>query len=189
LWKLVTAHIEEAGEVAACTGGDGLSAPQRELRRQVHQTIAKVGDDLGRRYTFNTAIAAVMELVNAMSRFDDASPAGRAVLREAVEAVVLLLAPVVPHICEVLWEALGKPGSVVAAAWPRLDESALARATVDIVVQVNGKLRGHVSVTANADKATIEQAALDEENVRRFIEGKPVKKVIVVPGKLVNIVV
>jgi leucyl-tRNA synthetase len=189
LWKLVTAHIEEAGEVAAGAGGDGLTAAQRELRRQVHQTIAKVSDDLGRRYTFNTAIAAVMELVNAMSRFDDTSAAGRAVMREAMETVVLLLAPVVPHICEVLWEALGKPGSVVAAAWPRADEAALTRDTVDIVVQVNGKLRGHVSVAADADKTALEQAALGEENVRRFIEGKPVKKLVVVPGKLVNIVV
>ncbi|MGE0371207.1 MAG: leucine--tRNA ligase [Gammaproteobacteria bacterium] len=188
LWRLATAHIEE-GAAPAPVSPDTLTDAQRELRRQVHQAIAKVSDDLGRRYTFNTAIAAVMELVNAMGRFDDASPAGRAVMREAVEAAVLLLAPVVPHICEVLWEALGREGPVVDAAWPQVDAAALARDTLEIVVQVNGKLRGQVSVAAGASREAVEQAALAEENARRFIDGKAVKKIIVVPGKLVNIVV
>ncbi|MCC6303104.1 MAG: leucine--tRNA ligase, partial [Gammaproteobacteria bacterium] len=188
LWKLVTAHIEQ-GDAPAPAAPDTLTEAQRGLRRQVHQTIAKVSDDLGRRYTFNTAIAAVMELVNAMGRFDDATPAGRAVMREATETVVLLLAPVVPHVCEVLWEALGGEGSVVGAAWPRVDAAALVTDTLQVVVQVNGKLRGQLSVAADADRAALEQAALTEENVRRFIDGKAVKKVIVVPGKLVNIVV
>jgi leucyl-tRNA synthetase len=189
LWKLVAAHLEQDGAAPAPVAADALTGAQRELRRQVHQTIAKVSDDLGRRYTFNTAIAAVMELVNAMGRFDDAAPVGRAVMREAVETVVLLLTPVVPHICEVLWEALGREGSVVNAAWPRADSAALVKDTLEIVVQVNGKLRGQVSVAAGADTAAIEQAALGEENVQRFIGDKAVKKVIVVPGKLVNIVV
>ncbi|MBK9132371.1 MAG: leucine--tRNA ligase [Gammaproteobacteria bacterium] len=188
LWKLVNTHVEQE-DGSAPAPLNALTDAQRGLRRQVHQAIAKVSDDLGRRYTFNTAIAAVMELVNAMSRFDDTTTAGRAVMREAVEAVVLLLAPVVPHVCEVLWESLGKEGSVVGAAWPRVDAAALVTDTLEIVVQVNGKLRGQVSVPAGADKAVIEQAALAEENVRRFIDGKAVKKVIVVPGKLVNIVV
>jgi leucyl-tRNA synthetase len=188
LWKLVNTHVEQENG-AAPAPLNALTDAQRGLRRQVHQAIAKVSDDLGRRYTFNTAIAAVMELVNAMSRFDDTSPAGRAVMREAVEAVVLLLAPVVPHVCEILWELLGRQGSVVGAAWPQVDAAALVTDTLEIVVQVNGKLRGQVSVPAGADKAVIEQAALAEENVRRFIDGKAVKKVIVVPGKLVNIVV
>ncbi|MCC6207845.1 MAG: leucine--tRNA ligase [Gammaproteobacteria bacterium] len=188
LWRLVNTHIEQ-GAAPAPAPPDALTEAQRGLRRQVHQAIAKVSDDIGRRYTFNTAIAAVMELVNAMSRFEDDSPAGRAVMREATETVVLLLAPVVPHICEILWEALGKEGSVVCAAWPQVDTAALVMDTLEIVVQVNGKLRGQVNVPAGADKAAIEQAALVEENVRRFIDGKAVKKVIVVPGKLVNIVV
>ncbi|MBK8161853.1 MAG: leucine--tRNA ligase [Gammaproteobacteria bacterium] len=188
LWKLAAAHIEEGAAPAPVSPG-ALTDAQRELRRQVHQAIAKVSDDIGRRYTFNTAIAAVMELVNAMGRFDDASPAGRAVMREAVEAAVLLLAPVVPHVCEVLWEDLGREGSVVDAAWPQVDAAALARDTLEIVVQVNGKLRGQVSVAVDASRETVERAALGEENVRRFIDGKAVKKVIVVPGKLVNIVV
>ena len=188
LWKIVTMHVERNGGAVLESIGN-LTDAQRELRRQIHQTIVKVGDDIGRRYTFNTAIAAVMELINAMSRFDDASPAGRAVMREAAETVVLLLSPVVPHICEELWAALGGKGSVVDAAWPKADAGALARDRLEIVVQVNGKLRGQISVAACVDKAAIEQAALAEENVRRFIDGKVVKKIIVVPGKLVNIVV
>ncbi|MGH8370685.1 MAG: class I tRNA ligase family protein, partial [Gammaproteobacteria bacterium] len=187
LWKAVSDHVDGGAvprlEIAA------LSAEQRELRRQVHATIAKVGDDIGRRYTFNTAVAAIMELLNALIRSDDQSPQGRAVKQEAFEAIALLLTPMAPHTCEALWRGLGREDSVVTAAWPEPDPSALVRDSIEIVVQVNGKLRGRVAVSAQADRKSIEQAALAEPNVQRYVEGKTVRKVIVVPGKLVNVVV
>ncbi len=166
-----------------------LDAAAKAMRRQTHETIAKVSDDIGRRYTFNTAIAAMMELVNALAEYDDDSAAARAVVQEALEAVVLMLSPMVPHVTHVLWHALGREGAVIDKAWPALDEAALAREEIELVVQVNGKLRGRVSVPAGAAREAIEAAALGNENVQRFVEGKAVRKVIVVPGKLVNVVV
>ncbi len=187
LWRFVSAEAVRGPAPAVDTAA--LDAGQRELRCRLHETIAKVGDDVGRRYTFNTAIAAVMELINALTRFEDDSPQGRAVMREAVDAVVLLLAPVVPHVCQVLREALGHDGLVVDAAWPVADERARVRDQVDIVVQVNGKLRARLSLPADAARDAVERAATADENVRRFIDGKAIRKVVVVPGKLVNIVV
>jgi len=162
---------------------------QRDLRRKIHQTIAKVSDDIGRRYKFNTAVAATMELLNAVTRFDDDSAAGRAVVQEALESIVLLLAPIVPHICHELWRQLGHDSSLLVAAWPATDEAALAQDMIEIVVQVNGKLRGRISVATDADKDTVEEQALADENVLRFIGDKVVRKIIVVPGRLVNVVV
>jgi leucyl-tRNA synthetase len=187
LWKLAAGHVNAGAppplEVST------LTPEQTALRRQVHETIAKVSDDLGRRHTFNTAIAAVMELVNALGRSTDATPEGRAVLQEGLEAVVLLLSPIVPHVAHALWGALGHADPVVDARWPRADPAALARDTVELVVQVNGKLRGRVTVPADAPRAEVEAAALANENVRRFLGDQPPRKVIVVPGKLVNLVV
>ena len=185
LWKLVVGHVE-AGPVPTLDVAS-LDDGQRAARRKTHETIAKVGDDYGRRQTFNTAIAAVMELCNELGRLDD-SPASRAVLDEGLRAVVLMLCPVVPHVCHHLWQALGGSGEVVNAAWPAVDDSALARDSIDMAVQVNGKLRATMSVPADADRDAIEAAALQQENARRFLEGVTVRKVIVVPGKLVNIV-
>ncbi|MFP4137570.1 MAG: leucine--tRNA ligase [Halomonas sp.] len=187
LWRLVGEHLA-AGEPAALER-EALDDAQRELRRKTHETIRKAGDDIGRRTTFNTAIAAVMELTNALGRFDDTSPRGLAVAREAVEACVLLLAPIIPHACHALWAALGHRAPVIDARWPAVDEAALARDTIELVVQVNGKLRARIEVEADADKSAIESQALAAENVQRHTEGKTVRKVIVVPGKLVNIVV
>ena len=187
LWKMVAAHV--AAGPAPVLDVLVLDEAQKALRRQTHQTIVKVSDDIGRRQTFNTAIAAVMELVNAIGRFGDESPAGRAVVQEALETVVLLLAPIVPHACHALWQALGHEDAVVNARWPEADESALSQESVQIVVQVNGKVRARIQVPADADKATVEAAALADSNVQRFTEGKTVRKVIVVPGKLVNVVV
>lgn len=187
LWKLVAEHVA-GGTVSADLPGD-LSADQAELRRQTHTTIQKISDDIGRRYTFNTAIAAAMELTNAISRFEDDSPAGRTVRQEALEALVLMLAPIVPHATQALWEALGHDGLVLDAAWPALDESALKQDSIELVVQVNGKLRGKIQVGADADKATIEKLALADDNVQRFIADQTVRKVIVVPGRLVNVVI
>ncbi|PMR71852.1 leucine--tRNA ligase [Halomonas heilongjiangensis] len=187
LWRLVGEHLD-AGNPGALDV-NALSDVQRELRRKTHETIRKASDDIGRRTTFNTAIAAVMELTNALARFDDTGPQGLAVAREAVEACVLLLAPITPHACHALWRELGHDEPAIDAAWPVLDESALARDSIELVVQVNGKLRARIEVAANADKAAIEALALAAENVQRHTEGKTIRKVIVVPGKLVNIVV
>ena len=187
LWKQVANHVNDGPAPALDTAA--LNDAQKSIRRQVHETLRKVTDDMGRRFTFNTAIAANMELLNALAKFDDASPQGRAVRQEAFERVTLMLAPIVPHVCEKLWQALGHPGLVATAAWPRYDESALAQDAIEMVVQVNGKLRGRITVPVDADNAAIQSAALADENVQRFMEGKPAKKVIVVPRKLVNIVV
>ena len=187
LWKAVHAHL--ALGPAPALDPTALGAEARALRRLAHQTLAKVGDDIGRRRTFNTAIAAVMELLNAITRNADASPPGRAVVHEALEFAVLALAPVVPHITAALWRELGHPGMLVDAPWPSPDSAALTQDSVELVVQVNGKLRGHVRVAVGADSDAIRAAALADDNVCRFIAGRPVRKVIVVPGKLVNVVV
>ncbi|RTR05370.1 leucine--tRNA ligase [Halomonas nitroreducens] len=187
LWRLVAEHLTagEPGELEL----NALDDAQRELRRKTHETIKKASDDIGRRTTFNTAIAAVMELTNALGKCEDESPLGLAVAREAVEACVLLLAPITPHVCHALWAELGHDDPAIDATWPALDESALTRDTIELVVQVNGKLRARLDVPADADKAAIEAQAMAAENVQRHVGGKTVRKVIVVPGKLVNIVV
>ncbi len=187
LWKLVASHVGQ--EPVPALDVKALSSTELGIRRQVHQTIAKVSDDVGRRYTFNTAIAAVMELVNSLGRFEPETDSGRALMQEGLETVALLLAPIVPHISHVLWQELGNTDAIIDASWPKADEAALARDTVELVVQVNGKLRGHIAVPASADRDTIEQTALGNNNVARFLEGRPPRKVILVPGKLVNIVV
>ncbi|HSD53036.1 MAG TPA: leucine--tRNA ligase, partial [Burkholderiales bacterium] len=187
LWKAVHAHVV-GGPVPALDKA-ALDPGQRAIRRRVHETLAKVGVDIGRRRTFNTAIAAVMELSNALARFDDRSPQGRAVMQEALEIVVLALSPVVPHVCHALWRALGHARGAVDEPWPAVDQAALARDSIEVVVQVNGKLRGRVSVAAEADEAEVREAALADANVQRFIEGRPVRKFIYVRGKLANVVV
>ena len=186
-WQAVQTHIDKgpAGDVKI----DSLDDAQKDLRRKTHQTIAKISDDIGRRYTFNTAVAASMELLNAINKFDDDSDAARAVVHEALEAVVLMLSPMVPHICHALWEQLGHETALVDQPWPTLDESALALDLVEVVIQVNGKLRGRISVSVDAGKDTIAQLAIADPNVQRFIGDKEIRKTIVVPGRLVNIVV
>ena len=198
LWKAVHAHLEAEQASGAAPGAARAGSPVasaaaednlRELRRKTHETIAKVSDDYGRRQTFNTAIAAVMELLNEIGkRADRGSVAALAVEREALESAVLLLAPVVPHACHALWQALGHTDAVIDAPWPRAEESALRRTTIELVLQVNGKLRARIDVPADAPHAELERLALADPQVQRFIDGKPVRKVIVVPGKLVNVV-
>ena len=185
LWVQVQAHAE-AGPVSPSTD---YSADDKALRKRLHETIAKVSDDVDRRYTFNTAIAACMELLNAISRFDSSSAAAPAVRQEALEGLVRMLSPIVPHIAHVLWQALGHDEAVIDAAWPAVDESALEADTLTIVVQVNGKLRGRIEVAASADRQAIADAARAEENVQKFLEDKTIRKEVVVPGKLVNFVV
>jgi len=189
LWKLVYDHIQGGRVDAAALQPGALNGEQRALRLKLHQTLEKAGHDVGERFTFNTAIAANMELLNELGRFSDLSGQGRALMQEALEAAVLMLAPIVPHITQALWHALGHASLILDCPWPQPDAAALVRDTVELVVQVNGKVRGKVDVAANATRETIEQAALTEPNVQRFIEGKAVRKLIVVPGRLVNIVV
>ncbi|MGJ0428566.1 leucine--tRNA ligase [Methylobacter sp.] len=188
LWKQAYLHINAGGSTQK-VDKQALTEDQQAIRRQLHQTIQKVTDDLGRRYTFNTAIAANMELVNALSRFNDESENGKAVRQEALEAIVLMLSPIVPHICHQLWLDLGHQQAVVSESWPEVDVTALELDSLELVIQVNGKLRSKISVSTSASKEEMEAMALADENVKRFIEDKPVKKVIVVPKKLVNIVV
>ena len=186
-WAAVTEHADEGA--APALEAEALNEAQKDLRRKTHQTIAKISDDIGRRHHFNTAVAASMELLNAVNKFSDGSDQGRAVVREALDAVVIMLSPMVPHICHALWEVLGHETALIDETWPAVDESALVSDLVELVVQVNGKLRGRVSIAADAAKDDIESVALSDENVMRFIEGKDVRKVIVVPGRLVNVVV
>ena len=187
LWKAVYEHVD-AGVVDAHVGGD-LPAPAKDFRRQLHQTIAKVTDDIERRKQFNTAIAAIMELMNALARLEGEDPLTRAVKQEALEAVVLMLAPIVPHICRSLIKAL-KPGAcLVGSPWPVTDETALVRDEIELMLQVNGKLRGKIRVAADAARDAIEATALASPEVQKFMDGQPAKKVVVVPGRLVNVVV
>ena len=166
-----------------------LDAGQKALRRQLHETIQKVGDDFGRRHAFNTAIAALMELLNAVNKFTDMSEQGRAVRHEALETMVLLLNPVVPHLSHHLWQVLGHPEGVLEdQPWPQPDPAALVRDSLTLAVQVNGKLRGTIEVAADAGKDAVEALAREHPNVVAFLDGLSVRKVIVVPGKIVNIV-
>ena len=187
LWKAVFAHV--SGQAVSPLDPALLSDAQKDFRRKVHETIQKVSDDVGRRYTFNTAIAANMELLNELGRFKDDSDAGRALVQEALESAVLMLSPIVPHITQELWQALGHAELIVDCAWPTADQDALVKDSVDLVIQVNGKMRGRISVAADAANELIIETALAEPNVQRFLEGKSLRKSIVVPGRLVNLVV
>jgi leucyl-tRNA synthetase len=187
LWKTVHDHLQ--GERGDAFAGGELPDTLADFRRQLHQTIAKVSDDIERRRQFNTAIAAVMELMNALVRLESEDRLTRGVKQEALEAVVLMLAPIVPHICRVLLMALRPGACLMQARWPGVDEAALVRNEVELVLQVNGKLRGKLSVAADAGREAIEQAALASPEALRHMEGRPARKVVVVPGRLVNIVV
>ncbi len=166
-----------------------LDAAQKTLRRQLHATIEKVGDDYGRRHSFNTAIAALMELLNHVSKFDDMSDQGRAVRHEVLESMVLLLNPVTPHMSHALWQALGHPETLLEdVRFPQADPAALVRDALTLAVQVNGKLRGTIEVGVGTDNDEVQRLALAEPGVARFLEGQSVRRVIVVPGKVVNIV-
>ncbi|MEO8809447.1 MAG: leucine--tRNA ligase [Rhodanobacter sp.] len=186
-WREVTTHA--ANPDHPVTDPAALDAGQKMLRRQLHETIQKVGDDLGRRHAFNTAIAALMELLNALGRFTDQSAQGRAVRHEALEAMVLLLNPVVPHISHALWQTLGHAPTVLEdQPWPQTDPAALVRDTVTLAVQINGKLRATIELPLNASKDEAETLARAHPQIVHFLGGMTVRKVIVVPGKIVNIV-
>ncbi len=185
LWKQVYTHIDN--QVPTLTPAK-FTETEQTLRRQVHETIIKVSDDIGRRYTFNTAIAAIMELLNNISKAKN-TPQIQAITQEALEAIVLMLSPIVPHITQKLWQALGHSESILDVKWPQADKQALVRNELQMVVQVNGKVRGKITVAVDADKQTIEQMALNEPKVQQFTAGKTIKKIIVIPKKLVSVVV
>jgi leucyl-tRNA synthetase len=187
LWHAVYEHVSRGP--APPLDRAALGAAARELRRTAHQALAKAADDIGRRHNFNTAIAAMMELLNALGRFEDCGPEGRAVRHETLEIAVLALSPIVPHVCQALWQALGHDRALVDERWPQPDPAALVREQVQIVVQVNGKLRARLTVAMGADETLARDAALADDRVRKFVGDKPVKKVIVVRDKLVNVVV
>ncbi|MGB0732852.1 MAG: leucine--tRNA ligase, partial [Pontibacterium sp.] len=188
LWKQVFDFNQSGTDLAAIVQSE-LTSQQADLRRKTHETIGKVSDDIARRQTFNTAIAAVMELSNTIGKFVDVSPVGRAITQEALTAAIQLLSPIVPHISHSLWIEMGHEGDIALSSWPTVDEDALVRASIQMVVQVNGKVRAKIEVAADADQDVILHTALADESVQKHIADKSIRKKIVVPNKLVNIVV
>jgi len=196
LWRMVSLFAENGVKENVSCDISGLSkaklnSDQQALRRKVHQTIAKVTGDMHQRHTFNTAIAAVMEMLNQVSKFQEASESETDyhLVQEALQSAVLLLAPIVPHITQKMWQNLGQDGLICDSTWPVAEESAMVENEKLVIVQVNGKLRARLKVAADIDKQQLEKLALEDEGVQRHTEGKTIRKVIVIPGKLVNIVV
>ncbi len=188
LWSAVQEQVADSSNVVAIDK-ETLGDEQKAMRLKLHETIKKVSDDYDRRLTFNTAIAANMELLNSVSRYRDESPVGKTIRQEVFDSMVLMLAPIIPHICHRLWQDLGHDNVIIDQAWPEVDESALVQDSIEMVIQVNGKLRGKMQIGADSDRASCEAAALANEQLRRFIGDTPIRKIIVVPGKLVNIVI
>jgi leucyl-tRNA synthetase len=187
LWKAVHEHVSRG--TAAALDKSALNETQTAMRRMAHQTLAKVTDDIGRRRTYNTAIAAVMELLNALGKFAQQGAQDRGVMQEALEIAVLSLSPIIPHVTHALWRELGHSKALIDETWLRVDTLALQSATVELVVQVNGKLRGRITVAVDAEEGAVRAAALADANVKKFVGAAAVRKVIVVPGKLVSVVV
>lgn len=189
LWKQVHSHLQLGVVTIDPLLLQSLPAELKTLRCQLHLTIAKVTDDLARRHTFNTAIAAVMEFINNLStKCQGTDSHSRALMQEALEQIVLLLSPIVPHICHELWRELRPGTELIQQTWPNADEAAMAQDQVTLIVQVNGKLRGQINISTDATKELIEQTALANENVQKFVDGQSIK-IIIVPGRLVNIVI
>tara|TARA_B100001079_G_scaffold263293_1_gene266333 strand:- start:2647 stop:4236 length:1590 start_codon:yes stop_codon:yes gene_type:complete len=186
VWRLSQQH--HARGPAANADLTSLSDEQKAVRRAIHLAIKQASQDIGQHHKFNTAIAAVMTLMNVLEKAPQDAEQDRALMQEGLETVALLLAPIAPHICHSLWQALGHSDAIIDARWPSVDESALVQDSLQLVIQVNGKLRGHIEVAADASRELIEATARENENVLRFTEGLTIRKVIVVPGKLVNIV-
>ena len=186
LWRQVYEHVSTNPFTEI--DKENITDKQQELRRKVYTTLEKVTDDMQRRFTFNTAIAANMELLNDISRFQESSLQAQAIRQEALEHIVLMLSPIMPHVCQKLWTDLGKEGAVMDEPWPEVDESAMVQSKVQMMIQINGKLRGKVDVPVDADDEAVKALALEHDNVKRFLESATVRKVIVVKGRLINIV-
>ena len=187
VWRLVYEHTEQG--VVTKYSNEELTSEQKKLRTQLHQTIAKVTNDIGVRKQFNTAIAGVMELLNAYSKNDLSSTGGRALAQEVLEATIIMLSPIVPHVCETLWSELRPNTELLEQSWVKVDEKALDVDEVEMIIQVNGKLRGKILVDKSLTKEQVEEMAKANENVQKFIDGQVIKKLIVIPNKLINIVV
>lgn len=187
LWKLVYQHQADM-KAGVNYSVDDLTESQKEIRRQIHVTLKKVTDDYERRYAFNTAVAAVMELTNALNKFNDTSDAGLALKQEAITYMLQMLYPIAPHIAHTLWHAIGNEEDILNSPWPEFDESALAQSRVTLVVQVNGKIRSRIEVDADTNEDAVKEMALNDERVQQFIAEQTVRKVILVPKKLVSIV-
>ena len=192
VWKAVYDHVE-LGTVAAYSATDTsgeLTAELKAMRLQLHQTIEKVADDYGRRHSFNTAISSVMELMNALAKIEGVDLTTRQVRQEVLQNAALLLSPIVPHICQAMWAELCPQSHILEAGWPVADKSAMVQDSVDYVIQVNGKLRGSITVAKTEAKETLEKLAVQQPFVQKFIEANmSVRKIVVVPNKLINIVV
>ena len=188
LWTAVQEHVADSSAAAAVDVAT-LTEAQKAMRMKLHETISKVSDDYDRRLTFNTAIAANMELLNSVSRYVDSSATGKAIRQEVFDSMVLMLAPIIPHICHRLWQDLGHDSVIIDHPWPEVDTAALVQDTIEMVIQVNGKLRGKMQIAADADRDSCEAAARANEQLQRFVGDDAIRKVIVVPGKLVNFVV
>jgi len=192
VWRLVEEHLADVTDVKPFDGDVLPPGDLKTLHRKTHQTIKRVTNDIDSRFHFNTAISAVMELVNtiqAMKKEVLPSSEGAPVLRLAIETVIVLLSPIVPHLSQELWEALGNPGSVLEISWPTYSEEALAEDEILIVIQVNGKVRSRFNIAADADEEAIKAAALADDRIVERIADRPLRKIIVVQNKLVNIVV
>ncbi len=186
VWRLAYAHVGQG--LPGTLDIAGLNDEQKVIRRAIHQAIKQASQDVGLHHKFNTAVAQVMTVMNVLEKAPQVTEQDRALLQEGLETVALVLAPITPHISHELWNKLGHAGAIIDAPWPTLDESALIQDTLQLVIQVNGKLRGHIEMPASASREDVEAAARTNENVLRFTEGLTIRKVIVVPGKLVNIV-
>ena len=192
---MVHDNLDSIADITPYRGAQPLEGESLKLHRRTHKTIKQVTEDIDRRFHFNTAIARIRELVNYIYQFKlpetsrEATETGKAVLREAIEAVIVLLSPYVPHITEELWEALGHKPSIVQLSWPEYDKEAIQEEEIPIMLQVNGKLRGKITVGVDYSEQEIKEAALANDRIQEYTRGKEIKRVILVPGKLVNIVV
>jgi leucyl-tRNA synthetase len=186
VWRLAHSHV--SGGLPSALGKHELNDSQKAVRRAIHLAIKQASQDIGLHHKFNTAIAQVMTLMNVLEKAATDTALDRSLMQEGLQAVVLLLAPITPHISHEIWQRLGHNDAIIDAQWPQVDESALVQDSLVLVIQVNGKLRGQIEMPASASREEIEAAARCNENVLRFTDGLTIRKVIVVPGKLVNIV-
>jgi leucyl-tRNA synthetase len=189
LWNIIQTRIDDLLDIEDINQKDAFNDTQKELRRRTHKTIAKVSDDIGRRYTFNTAIAAIMELTNYVSGFKIETECDRKVVKEALESIVLLLSPIVPHICSYLWTELGHENLIIYEKWPSFEKDLMIDEIHEIVIQINGKLKARINVMADIDEEALTKLALNEAKITQAIGQKKIKKTIIVPGKLINIVI
>ena len=187
-WRIVTNHVPVT---LSKFKNLSLTKDQSEMRRKTHQTLQKVTDDYNRRFTFNTAIAATMELLNAVAKFskNDKDTHASQIIQEALEISVKMLSPVTPHLCHALWFHLGGANAAIDTDWPIVDDSALISENITLILQVNGKLRDKIEIPFNLDEDKVKALAMANKKVRKFIDAAPVKKLIVIPNRLVNIVI